>query len=129
MPRIKQYADKYRAADFEGRCRAQMALMGLDERRLAELVGMSHTTLWRRIRNPDELKIGELVKLAAVLGLGVEDVLGLAGMKKALTELRRELRKELRQEIVEELCGAEPDVPELAGAVVELKLIDTQRRS
>ena len=80
MPRIRQYADKYRAQDFEGRCRAQMALMGLDERGLAEIVGMSHTTLWRRIRNPDELRMGELVKLIQALQLGEQDVLGLAGM-------------------------------------------------
>jgi DNA-binding Xre family transcriptional regulator len=106
-----------------------MALMGIGDRELADLCGMSHTTLWRRIREPDELRMGELVKLAAVLDLGVEDVLGLAGMKKALTELRREMRKELRQEIVEELCSAAPDVPELKGAAVELRLIDPRQRS
>lgn len=80
MPRIKQYADKYRKEDFEGRCRAQMALMGIADRELAEIVGMSHTTLWRRIRNPDELRMGELVKLIQALQLGEQDVLGLAGM-------------------------------------------------
>lgn len=80
MPRIHQYADKYRKQDFEGRCRAQMALMGLDDRGLAEMVGMSHTTLWRRIRNPGDLKVDELVKLIGVLQLGTDDVLGLVGM-------------------------------------------------
>ena len=80
MPRINQYADKYRKQDFEGRCRAQMALMGIGDRELAEIVGMSHTTLWRRIKAPGDLKVDELVKIVKALELGQEDVLGLVGM-------------------------------------------------
>ena len=80
MPRIKQYADKYRKEDFEGRCRAQMALMGIADRELAQIVGMSHTTLWRRIGEPGTLRIDELAKIVKVLQLGQEDVLGLVGM-------------------------------------------------
>ena len=80
MPRIPQYADKYRKEDFEGRCRAQMALMGIADRELAEIVGMSHTTLWRRIKAPGDLKVDELAKIAKALQLQQEDVLGLVGM-------------------------------------------------
>ena len=80
MPRINQYADKYRKQDFEGRCRAQMALMGIADRELAEIVGMSHTTLWRRIKAPGDLKVDELAKIVKALELGQEDVLGLVGM-------------------------------------------------
>ena len=80
MPRIQQYADKYRKADFEGRCRAQMALMGIGDRELADLCGMSHTTLWRRIKAPGDLKVDELAKLIKALELQQEDVLGLVGM-------------------------------------------------
>ena len=80
MPRIRQNADKYRKADFEGRCRAQMALMGIADRELAQIVGMSHTTLWRRIREPGTLRVDELVKITKALELGNDDVLGLVGM-------------------------------------------------
>lgn len=80
MPRIKQYADKYRKDDFEGTCRAQMARMGLAERDLAAMIDMSHTTLNRRLKDPGELKVDELVKLVTALQLGSEDVLGLVGM-------------------------------------------------
>lgn len=80
MPRIQQYADKYRKADFEGRCRAQMALMGIGDRELADLCGMSHTTLWRRIREPGTMRIDELTRIIQVLQLQQEDVLGLVGM-------------------------------------------------
>lgn len=80
MPRIQQYAEKYRKRDFEGRCRAQMALMGIGDRELAEIVGMSHTTLWRRIREPGTLRVDELSKIVEALQLKHEDVLGLVGM-------------------------------------------------
>lgn len=80
MPRIRQYADKYRREDFEKRCRAQMALLGIKDRELAEVCGMSHTTLWRRIGNPDSMRVEELIRVIGVLQLGAEDVLGLVGM-------------------------------------------------
>ena len=115
MPRIRQYADKYRREDFEKRCRVQMALLELSDREVAELTGMSHTTLWRRIRNPDELRMGELVMLVQVLQLGVEDVLGLAGMAKALTQLRREIRKEIEAQIPE----APPELRVIGGVNAE----------
>ena len=80
MPRIPQYAKKYREQDFRGRCRAQMALLGIGDRELAEMVGMSHTTLWRRIGNPDTLRVEELARIVNALQLGTDDVLGLVGM-------------------------------------------------
>ena len=80
MPRIKQYADEYRRRDFSGRCREQMAELGISDRELAEMTGMSHTTLWRRIGNPDQLRVEELVALVAALQLGNDDVLGLVGL-------------------------------------------------
>lgn len=118
MPRIRQNADKYRREDFERRCRAQMVLLGLDDRALAEQIGMSHTTLWRRIRNPDELRVEELVKLIDALKLGVEDVLALAGMRNALVELKREMRQELKRETQQP-----PQVP------VELRILDNRTRN
>jgi hypothetical protein len=80
MPRIRQNADKYRKRDFEGRCRARMALMGIGDRELAQMVGMSHTTLWRRIREPGTMRVDELVRIVKALELGNDDVLGLVGM-------------------------------------------------
>ena len=58
-----------------------MGALGLSERELAELVGMSHTTLWRRIANPDGMRVEELIRVAEVLQLSGDDVLGLVGMK------------------------------------------------
>ena len=80
MPRIPQYEKQYRERDFRARCRAQMAALGITDRELAEITGMSHTTLWRRIGEPGTLRIDELAKIVKVLQLGQEDVLGLVGM-------------------------------------------------
>ena len=80
MPRIHQYADRYRAEDF---------IKALDHARVdaglrtvtdaAEASGVPSTTLWRRWKNPDGLTVGELIQLLRVLPVPVEALLTFLG--------------------------------------------------
>ena len=54
------------------RVKAQMAYRGIDSKGLAEQMGISYTTLLYKFKNPAKFKIGEVQRMADLIG--IEDV-------------------------------------------------------
>lgn len=49
--------------------KAEIVRNGLVIETFADKVGIGRTTLWRRLKNPDEFTLGEILKMADVLNL------------------------------------------------------------
>lgn len=79
MPRIRQYADKYRKEDFVKAVGHRQVELKLSAGALADAAGISRATFSRRMRDPDQMTVGELLRLIRTAGLGPEAALGLLG--------------------------------------------------
>lgn len=82
MPRIRQYAENYAAEDFRREMRSRMGYHDLSQSDLAGKTPMSQSTISNRLRDPDDLTVGELRSLNKTLGLDVSVVLALLGYSK-----------------------------------------------
>ena len=82
MPRIRQYAENYAAEDFRREVRSRMGYLDLSQRDLAEQTCMSKSTISSRIRDPNEITVGELRSMNKVLGFDPAIVLALLGFSK-----------------------------------------------
>lgn len=82
MPRLRQYAENYAAEDFRREMRSRMGYHNLSQQDLADLTCLSQTTVSKRMRNPNDITIGELRSLHKVLGLDPAIVLALLGFTK-----------------------------------------------
>lgn len=94
MPKIRQYADQYRKEDFVRAVGHRQVELKLSDRELAEAAGIAHTTFWRRMKDPDQLTVGELIRLIRASGLGPGAALGLLGYKDKEILRFEELQKE-----------------------------------
>lgn len=64
-----------RASGLKARIRAAMVLAGMNADALAAVLGISESTLWRRLGNPDTLSRFELRKLHQYLKIEWEDLM------------------------------------------------------
>lgn len=64
-----------RAPGLKARIRAAMVLAGMSSEALAAVLGISTTTLWRRLGNPDTLSRFELRKIHQYLKIEWEDLM------------------------------------------------------
>lgn len=83
MPRIPQYEEKYAKADFQTEIRRQQGEYNLMScRSLSQAVGIPHSTLNPKIKDPFKLTVEDLRKLVPVLHLDPAPVLALLGFTK-----------------------------------------------
>ena len=82
MPRIRQYAENYAAEDFRREMRSRMGFHDLSQRELAQKANVSQTTVSNRIREPNDITVGELRGFVKALGLNPAIVLALIGYAK-----------------------------------------------
>lgn len=75
MPRIKQNALEYAAADFAREIRVAGAKLGLHSATaIAEYAGLDRDTMRRRLREPKSFKLGEILTLTMKLRMGPESM-------------------------------------------------------
>lgn len=80
MPRIKQNAEKYAAADFLKEVRRQQGEYNvMSVRALAELVGIPNSTLHPKLQDPDKLLVADIRKLVKAIRPDIGIVLELLG--------------------------------------------------
>lgn len=79
MPRIRQYAENYAAEDFRREVRARMGYHDLSQADLASKTPMSQSTISNRLRDPNDITVGELRSLNKALGLDPVVVMALLG--------------------------------------------------
>lgn len=79
MPRIRQYAENYAAEDFRREMRSRMGYHNLSQHGLAQKTGISQTTISNRMRDPNNITIGELRSFNKTLRLNPAIVLSLLG--------------------------------------------------
>lgn len=82
MPRIRQYAENYAAEDFRREMRSRMGYHDFSQTDLASKTPMSQSTISNRLRDPDNITVGELRSLNKVLGLNPAIVLALLGYSR-----------------------------------------------
>lgn len=82
MPRIRQYAENYAAEDFRREMRSRMGYHDLSQHELAQKTDISQTTISNRIRDPNDITVGELRSFVKALGLNPAIVLALIGYTK-----------------------------------------------
>ena len=83
MPRIYQNADKYAVADFQQDIRKQQGYYDLmSVRALAGAMGVPHTTLNPKLKEPKRLTVEELQKLVPVIHPDIGILLTLLGYSK-----------------------------------------------
>ena len=82
MPRIKAYSEQYTRTDFiKAIKKAQVDADIANTKQLAEAASIPHTTLWRRLQNPDTLTVGQLKTIIKTISLPPEAVLSFLGYK------------------------------------------------
>lgn len=80
MPRIRQNAQLYQENDFRKALSHCMVDAGLDSKKdVAAMAGIPHTTLCKRIREPDTMTVSEMRKIFRVIRPPAEVLLGLLG--------------------------------------------------
>ncbi len=96
MPRIRQYAENYAAEDFRREMRSRMGYHDLSQHGLAQKTDISQTTISNRIRDPNDITVGELRSFNKVLGLSPSIVLALLGYTKK--EIKEVLSNETQKD-------------------------------
>ncbi|MGM9584387.1 MAG: helix-turn-helix domain-containing protein [Faecousia sp.] len=79
MPRIRQKAEVYRNEDFRREALVRLAYLGLNQRDLAEYLGVSYSTVSLMLRTPDKMPVERLRKVISFLKLEPEVALRLLG--------------------------------------------------
>lgn len=97
MPRIRQNATKYADEDFRKELRRQQGVYNLmSTRALGKDLGIHHSTLHRKIEEPEKLSVDDLRKLIDGLKLNPAVILGLLGYKS------KEIKKSLEEDQYEQ---------------------------
>lgn len=82
MPRIRQNAELYRQEDFIKAVKHAQVDAGFDTSAdLADAAGIPRTTLWRRMRNPEDMTLRELKMLIRVLPVPAGALMEFLGIK------------------------------------------------
>ncbi|MBR3973254.1 MAG: hypothetical protein IKJ99_04825 [Oscillospiraceae bacterium] len=80
MPRIRQYANRYTQEDFiKAICKAQVDANLMQKKQLAEASGIPYSTLWKRLKKPDDMSLKELKQLLTVIPIPADDLLKFVG--------------------------------------------------
>ncbi len=83
MPRIRQKMEEYAVADFQQEIRRQQGHHDLmSVRALARAMGVPHTTLNSKLKEPHKLTVEEIQKLVPVLHPDIGILLTLLGYSK-----------------------------------------------
>lgn len=82
MPRIRQYAENYAAEDFRREMRSRMGYYDLSQQALADQTSLSQSTISNRLRDPNDITVGEMRSLNKALELNPAIVLALVGYGK-----------------------------------------------
>ena len=95
MPRIRQYTTKYADENFRKELRRQQGVYNLmSTRALGKDLGIPHSTLHRKIEEPEKFSVDDLRKLIDGLKLNPAVVLGLLGYSQ------KEIKKSMEEESV-----------------------------
>lgn len=95
MPRIRQYITKYADEDFRKELRRQQGVYNLmSTRALGKDLGIPHSTLHRKIEEPEKFSVDDLRKLIDGLKLNPAVILGLLGYSQ------KEIKKSMEEESV-----------------------------
>lgn len=81
MPRIRQKADVYRNEDFRRDVQVRLAYLDLNQRDLAEYLGVSDATVSLLLRRPEKMPVERLRKIISYLQLEPAAVLKLLGFQ------------------------------------------------
>ena len=103
MPRIHQYAEKYAIADFQQDIRRQQGHYDLmSVRALAGAVGIPHTTLNPKLKDPKKLTVEDLQKIIPVIHPDIETLLVLLGCsRQEINKFRRQCNEEKQPQTAE----------------------------
>lgn len=83
MPRIYQNSEKYTIEDFRRNIRQQQGYYDLmSVRSLAKAMGVPHTTLSPKLKDPLKLTVEEIQKLVSVLHPDIDILLALLGYSR-----------------------------------------------
>lgn len=95
MPRIRQYTTKYADEDFRKELRRQQGVYNLmSTRALGKDLGIPHSTLHRKIEEPEKFSVDDLRKLIDGLKLNPAVILVLLGYSQ------KEIKKSMEEESV-----------------------------
>ena len=93
MPRIRQNAQQYLESDFRKALNHCMVDAGLDSKKdVAEMAGIPHTTLCKRIREPDTMTVSEMRRLFLVVRPPADVLLRMLGY--SVREIRTDKKGE-----------------------------------
>lgn len=82
MPRIRQYDNRYRNEDFIKAVKKQLITMNMEQKDLAEMIGVCEATVTQMLRHPEKTPVERLRKTIEVLSLEPETVLLFCGFKE-----------------------------------------------
>ncbi len=82
MPRIRQYDNRYRNEDFARTVKARLVMMGLEQKDLAEYLGVTGPAVTYMLQNPERIQVERLRKIIAYLSLDSMAVLKFFGCKE-----------------------------------------------
>lgn len=96
MPKLKQYAEKYAREGFQTEIRRKQGEHDLmSVRALSREVGIPHTTLGPKLKDPDKLEVADLRKIVLAIDPDPGAVLELLGYdKKAIRKFQQGIRAE-----------------------------------
>ena len=89
MPRIRQKENIYRNEDFRRELSARLALLGLQQKDLAQQLGVSEATVSGVMKHPEKIPVDRMRSIIAYLELPPGAVLRLYGYKE------KEIQKEM----------------------------------
>lgn len=101
MPRLKQNAEKYAMEGFQTEIRKKQGEYDLmSVRALAREIGIPHTTLGPKLKEPDKLEVADLRKIVTTIDPDPGVVLALLGYdRKAIRRFQQ------RATVCEEVAG------------------------
>lgn len=73
MPKLKMRESDQRLRDFRAAVAKQMAYLGISKEDLTTSMRMSRSTLWAKLKSPDQFRVGELRLLYSTLRFSPED--------------------------------------------------------
>lgn len=74
MPRLKLTESQQRVRSFQAVVAKQLTYYGYSKDQLAESMQMGRTSLWAKLKNPENFRVRELRRLCNILSIPSEDV-------------------------------------------------------
>ncbi len=67
MPRLRESTEQARVTQFKAAVAKYLTLRGVSKESLTASMCMSRSTLWEKLNNPDNFRLGELRQLYTIL--------------------------------------------------------------